>query len=187
VVMQNAQQRPGDPATTVPSPHDWCSPIREPRMLGTWDQVLSKRVRDLHHHPNEIRVTEGGRAELARIRRSARPAPPPEIAPSPPVNAVRGASPVMGVVEMKPYGWTKEELCKQGIIGPTLFDEICRKAGVKRPKSGEHGFRFGREVVKRLADVAARAAGKRKWGAAARLWSQLLNDESTPSASSKKD
>lgn len=66
VVMQNQQKYPGDPTPASPTRHGWISPIRTRGDMGEWDAVLKKRERDAWHHPNEVRVSERGRAMLFR-------------------------------------------------------------------------------------------------------------------------
>jgi hypothetical protein len=75
VTMQNQAKYPGDPTPPVPSPSVWFSPMRNPAMAGGWDQILAERERSVWKHPHEIRLTERGLLELARIRR-AQPSSP---------------------------------------------------------------------------------------------------------------
>lgn len=65
VVMQNRQPHP------VPAPSSWFSPMRQPRLAGTWEKILEKCKRDKWSHPPELHVSERGRACLARLRRQA--------------------------------------------------------------------------------------------------------------------
>lgn len=53
-----------------PCRHPPFSPIRQPTMGGRWEVIMSKQKRDHSNHPFEVRVSERGRAELARISRS---------------------------------------------------------------------------------------------------------------------
>jgi len=69
VIMNNQSKFPGDPTPPIPSRGEWCSPMRERHKIGDWDAVLMKNRRDTWHHPSEVRVSERGRAQLARLRR----------------------------------------------------------------------------------------------------------------------
>jgi hypothetical protein len=76
VVMQNQKKYPGDPTPPSPSPSGWFSPMRNPSMVGGWGAIMSNRTRSMWKHPCELRVSERGRAELARMRRAATAARP---------------------------------------------------------------------------------------------------------------
>lgn len=69
--MQNKQKYPGDPTPPTPGHGQWCSPLNSPQIAGQWAVILLKQARDTWNHPYEVRVSERGRAELARLRRAA--------------------------------------------------------------------------------------------------------------------
>ncbi len=69
VIMQNQARYPGDPTPPSPSPGGWDSPLKRPSMVGSWDSFLAKRERNERDHPGEVRVSEIGKAILARVRR----------------------------------------------------------------------------------------------------------------------
>lgn len=89
VVMNNQSKFPGDQTPPIPSRGAWCSPIREPSMIGNWDSVLAKTRRDTWHHPAEVRVSERGRAQLSRLRRGSAL---PTIVTIPPTGAGSGTN-----------------------------------------------------------------------------------------------
>lgn len=60
----------GESLPRVPLPDVWFSPFKSPGYMGDWGQVLARRKRDAFHHPPELRVSEIGKAELARMRRA---------------------------------------------------------------------------------------------------------------------
>lgn len=64
VTMQNRSPEPW-----TPSPSAWFSPMKNPSQAGEWDQILGSRLRDDRTHPSEVRLSEKGRAVLARMRR----------------------------------------------------------------------------------------------------------------------
>ena len=68
VVMQNQQKHGGDSTPSSRSPSAWFSPIQKPDMAGGWNEILSKREKNEWNHPFEVRISERGRAELARRR-----------------------------------------------------------------------------------------------------------------------
>lgn len=76
----------------------------------------------------------------------------------------------------KPDGWTKAELRTQAGISETTFDRICEEAGVARPSSGQHGYRFGPDDLEKLTRAAGAKGGKRKWKQARERWSILLRE-----------
>lgn len=53
-----------------PQPSAWFSPMRRPEMAGGWETILRPQKFDERNLPSELRVSERGRAELARLRRS---------------------------------------------------------------------------------------------------------------------
>lgn len=56
-----------------PAPQTWYSPSRDRgphgSRFGTWDVVFRQNVRGARDHPPELRLTDLGRAEVARLRR----------------------------------------------------------------------------------------------------------------------
>ncbi len=66
VCMVRAGPLRDGPRTRQPS--GWFSPIRQPQLAGRWDGLLGRAV-NLVSAPCEVRLTERGLAELARLRR----------------------------------------------------------------------------------------------------------------------
>ncbi|MEM9083670.1 MAG: hypothetical protein AAGB34_08745 [Planctomycetota bacterium] len=67
VVMQNRQEFPGDTTPPAPVPGEWFSPIEQPKMVGDWDTIFRTAARRKpKYHPCLVRVTDRGRAELAK-------------------------------------------------------------------------------------------------------------------------
>ncbi len=64
VIMQNMQQYRGDPTPHAESPRAWCSPIKNPSLIGTWQQIARG------NHITEIRTSDAGRGALSKARRS---------------------------------------------------------------------------------------------------------------------
>ena len=73
IVMTNRQKTYGDPTPPAPARLNWFSPIEQPDMAGNWDKVLQHGVGDDRTPPWELRLTDPGRAELARQSREAHP------------------------------------------------------------------------------------------------------------------
>lgn len=92
VTMINAN--PAGSGPYVPSRSDWFSPIRTPQLAGPWKQIVSDRIRDPNIYPSEIRLTDRGRAELARLRRVDGSLAEPASAPASPVAGVAGSDSV---------------------------------------------------------------------------------------------
>lgn len=74
----------------------------------------------------------------------------------------------------RPNGWTMGDLYEEAEISRGTFIAIRDAAAVRYPKSGQHGFRYGKAQLRLLIAAASRAAGKRKWAQAAARWSALL-------------
>lgn len=64
VIMQNMKRFPGDPAPHAESPREWCSPIRNPTRMGTWETISRG------NHIVEIRANDAGLGALSKARRS---------------------------------------------------------------------------------------------------------------------
>jgi hypothetical protein len=61
-----------DPTSPAAQNGRWCSPLRAPHEIGEWPAILETRTHDSRwRRPDEVRISPKGRAELARIRRSA--------------------------------------------------------------------------------------------------------------------
>jgi|GEM_PF-4939821 len=72
VHMQNQQKFPGDKTPPTPSPGEWFSPIKQPTQAGDWDAVVSRHERDVDGHPSQVRLSDLGKAERAKILRVTR-------------------------------------------------------------------------------------------------------------------
>jgi hypothetical protein len=70
VIMWNQKKHPADTTPPLPSPSEWFSPMRNPQMAGDWDAIVGNRSRGAHNHPAEVRLSDRGRATLARRRRA---------------------------------------------------------------------------------------------------------------------
>lgn len=66
VTMQNRSKYRGDTTPPAPVPSSWFSPMKNPSRAGEWDKILGRRLRDYWTHPSEVRLSERGRAVLAR-------------------------------------------------------------------------------------------------------------------------
>ncbi|MBC6953096.1 MAG: hypothetical protein DYG93_07660 [Leptolyngbya sp. PLA2] len=66
VVMQNRSPEPWTPSRSA-----WFSPIAKPEIAGTWERILARRDRSSRSHPAEIRISERGKAVVARHLRRA--------------------------------------------------------------------------------------------------------------------
>lgn len=78
VTMVSQGKYPGDPALATPSPSTWFSPIRNPTSGGPWDAVLARKERSPQSHPDEIRLSDRGRAEVSRLGRAREAARAPK-------------------------------------------------------------------------------------------------------------
>lgn len=77
VTMQNRSKYRGDTTPPAPVPSSWFSPMKNPSRAGEWDKILGSRLRDYWTHPSEVRLSERGRAVLARMRWTGARRPPP--------------------------------------------------------------------------------------------------------------
>ena len=71
VLMQNQSKHLGDCTPPKPSPQEWFSPIQQPKVAGDWDAVMAWHVRDSRQHPSQIRLSDVGKAERAKVLRTA--------------------------------------------------------------------------------------------------------------------
>ena len=55
---------------------EWYSPMRKPIIGGDWVRVAASHERGEWEHPHQIRLSDTGRAELARADRSQKQPPP---------------------------------------------------------------------------------------------------------------
>lgn len=69
VIMQDQRRAPGDKTPPKPSPGVWFSPIQNRSLAGDWDAVFSSHLRDSGGHPSQIRLSDVGKAERAKILR----------------------------------------------------------------------------------------------------------------------
>ncbi len=70
VVMQNQAKHPGDRTPPRPSPQGWVSPIQQPELAGDWDAVVAWHIRDSQRYPSQVRLSDVGKAERAKVQRS---------------------------------------------------------------------------------------------------------------------
>lgn len=160
--------RPGQPVTSLPKPLEWFSPIATPQYGGPWEGVFRG---DRDEEPPvwwEVRVTDRGRAELARPRRSlgGKQADKQEVQKE---SAVA-----------KPDGWTRGELIAQAkhdgaSCGATTFDSIRRKAGIPSAERGGGGAqrRFSAAQLWKLIETVERGPWRSKREIAS-AWRELL-------------
>lgn len=167
--MQNKQKYPGDPTPPTPAHGQWCSPLKNRDGAGEWDVILEKRTRDKWNHPYEVRASERGRAELARMRREAV------------VVQLTEKADTNSVPIRKPGGWTRKELVDEAKektrFSATVFDKIREAAGIAAGEQGGAGQqrRFTKAMLRKL--IAAVEAGRFRYrvGIAA-AWRELLDE-----------
>lgn len=70
VVMQSQSKHPGDKTPPKPSPQGWFSPIQNPTRAGDWDAVVSGHLRGSGGHPSQVRLSDVGKAERAKVLRT---------------------------------------------------------------------------------------------------------------------
>jgi len=63
--MDNQQKYPRDPTPPKPAYSPWFSPINQPHIAGGWDSIMATRT---DRPPSEIRISERGKAEVARLK-----------------------------------------------------------------------------------------------------------------------
>jgi len=71
VTAHNHAKFPGDAPNITYSHSSWFSPIQNPGMAGPWEKWLRPQQHDCWNPPREVRVSDRGRAELARAARFA--------------------------------------------------------------------------------------------------------------------
>ncbi len=71
VTAHNHAKFPGDAPNLTYSRSSWFSPIQNPGMAGPWEKWLRPQGYDCWNLPREVRVSDRGRAELARAARFA--------------------------------------------------------------------------------------------------------------------
>ncbi len=79
VTAKNQTRSPGDAPNIAYSHSAWFSPIQNPGMAGPWEKWLRPQKYDCWNPPREVRVSDRGRAEVARAARyteSRRPTDP---------------------------------------------------------------------------------------------------------------
>lgn len=76
VTAKNQATSPGDAPNIAYSHSSWFSPIQNPGMAGPWEKWLRPQQYDSWNPPREIRVSDMGRAVLAKARRTEPPAAP---------------------------------------------------------------------------------------------------------------
>lgn len=76
VTAKNQARSPGDASNIAYSHSAWFSPIQNPGMAGPWEKWLRPQQYDCWNPPREIRVSDMGRAVLAKARRAEPPAAP---------------------------------------------------------------------------------------------------------------
>lgn len=69
VTAHNHAKFPGDAPNLTYSRSSWFSPIQNPGMAGPWEKWLRPQGYDCWNLPREVRVSDRGRAELAKARR----------------------------------------------------------------------------------------------------------------------
>jgi len=190
VALVNRQKHRGDTTPPGESRSRWFSPMKQPEMVGDWDRIRS--AQPLRRVPETtpafyIRLTERGRAEMARARRDVRDVLADNTEDH--ADAFQRqpvAKPLIGERSArrpvpKPEGWTRSELVAQakdaaaGGFSASTFDSIRKAAGVNASERGGRGQqrRFSRSELTRL--IAATEAGKfRNKATIAHSWSQLL-------------
>ncbi len=186
--MQNRQKYRGDSTPPTPAHGQWCSPLQKPEIAGDWEVILAKRTRDAWNHPFEVKVSEHGRAQLARMRRgvAALADLEPEAAPfsaraRPRAVAVLDSTELgLGKVR-KPGGWTRKELvdeAKEKVpFSATVFDKIRRAAAVKPGERGGSGAqrRFSKSELRELIKAVEDGPFRYKLGIVS-AWHELLAD-----------
>ncbi|MFN0132733.1 MAG: hypothetical protein ACKVW3_09430 [Phycisphaerales bacterium] len=72
--LKNTRTGPHDPNPMAPRPSDvgWYSPTAAPLVFGTWDQLFEKSAKDVRTAA-EVRISEKGKAKLARMTMLRKP------------------------------------------------------------------------------------------------------------------
>lgn len=159
-LLDYRQARPSDP-TPVRTPQPWVSPIRSPHMMGDWDRVTAGVERGEREHPNDVRLTERGRAALARLKDA---------------DARRSDA------DASPLTPTSVDLATAAGISPDTLSRIRTKAGIRVVGTGGAAakHRYPPADVAKMVNAAERG-NFRERAKLRKKWSKWLPESARPS------